>query len=128
MNGIQIGGTTSIDNVVAGNYVGTDSTGKAALGNVGNGIEILELASENTIGGLTATPGSGLGNLISGNGFGTGGDGVLISGGGTDNVLLGNLIGTDVTGKLALANLGNGVELAVSRRRQHHRRRKQWRR
>jgi hypothetical protein len=73
-------------NTVAGNYIGTDLSGTAAVGNSIVGINILNGASNNTIGGTTP----GAGNLISGNqGLG----GVLIpSVGTTGNSVLGNSI------------------------------------
>ena len=95
------------DNVVEGDYVGTDVTGSVALGNnLGNvggfggaGIGIESGSSGNTVGGITTTPGTGAGNLISGNFY----SGVLIVYA-PDNLVAGNLIGTDVTGTLALGN------------------------
>ena len=93
------------DNVVEGDYIGTDKNGTAALGNgaedlYSGGILVQDSASANTIGGLTAVPGTGPGNLISGNI----GAGVSIGGAGPDNLVAGNLIGTDVTGSVALGN------------------------
>ncbi len=64
-------------------------------------------ASDNTIGGLTSSPGTGAGNVIAGNGsqeiyfYDT-----------TGNVIAGNLIGTDITGKVALSN-SDGVFLDI---------------
>src|SRR5262249_17799157 len=72
-------------NLVQGNYIGTDASGTAALGNF-NGI--VASASNNTIGGTAA----GAGNIISGNRN----DGVLVMGLGI--VIQGNYIGTDVSG------------------------------
>src|SRR5262249_30625509 len=51
---------------------------------------------------------SGAGNLISGNGT----DGVLITGG--SNQVLGNFIGTNAAGIAAVANLGNGINVQGS--------------
>ena len=77
-------------------------TGTVDLGNVLNGIQISGVAQSNTIGGTTA----GERNIISGNGD----RGVLIVDVGTDNnVVVGNYIGTDVTGTVALGNTGEGV-------------------
>ncbi len=113
------------DNLVEGNYVGTDKTGTVGLGNnviaenVGlGGIALESGASGNTIGGLTATPGTGAGNLVSGNATG----GVVLNYAGSNNLVAGNLIGTDVTGTVALGNLfdtpalygGYGVDLNYS--------------
>jgi hypothetical protein len=95
----------SNDNLVEGDYIGTDMTGTVALANASQGgysggVDIVNFASANTIGGLTATPGTGAGNLISGNI----GAGVALYDAGPNNLVAGNLIGTDVTGSVALGN------------------------
>ena len=51
------------DNVVVGNFIGTDSTGKLAIANLNDGVKIDPGVSGNTIGGTT----SGTRNVISGN-------------------------------------------------------------
>jgi titin len=100
--GVEITGNGTTDNVVQGNFIGTDSTGTVALGNGGSGVRILAGAGNNTIGGTTAEAG----NLISGNGL----DGVTITNAGTaGNQIQGNRIGTDLSGTLNLGNGGNGV-------------------
>jgi titin len=87
-------------NLIQGNYIGMDKSGTYAVPN-GTGIVI---GSNNTIGGLTTTPGTGAGNLISGNiVFG-------IDRAGNQNLIAGNLIGTTATG---LAALGNGAGVHV---------------
>ncbi|MBN1482473.1 CSLREA domain-containing protein [candidate division KSB1 bacterium] len=106
-NGIEI---RSSYNLIQGNYIGTDVTGTADLGNGGMGIDMSYLEEgatdpvnySNTVGG--SIPGAG--NLISGNGS----DGIyaILN---NDLVIQGNLIGTDVTGTNALGNDGNGVYL-----------------
>jgi titin len=91
--GIQI--QTGGGNTIQGNYLGTDVTGTTALGN-GLGLEVS--SSSNRIAN----------NLISGNRV----DGVrILAPGGTGNVLVGNMIGTDATGTVSLAapNSNNGV-------------------
>lgn len=94
---------TAGNNLVQGNYIGTDVNGTAALGNVGDGVN-LESADHNTIGGT----GVGQGNLISGNN----GDGISISGAtATNNSVQGNLIGTDVSGTADLGNIHNGAQI-----------------
>jgi hypothetical protein len=88
-------------NLLAGNFLGTDATGTVAVGNLGNGIEIIDSAN-NTIGGTTAIER----NIISGNDA----SGVLITGGGsTGNTIAGNYVGPDVTGNIDLGNDRNGV-------------------
>jgi Tol biopolymer transport system component len=97
-SGIRI--ETSDNNVVQGNYVGTNAAGTAAVANVSLGIVIT--GSNNQIGGTSA----GAGNLISGNG----GGGIAIdASGATGNTVRGNFIGTNAAGTAAVANTGNGV-------------------
>lgn len=102
-NGTGVAISVNNHNVVAGNYIGTDSTGLAPLPNK-TGIEISASATSNTIGGLTASAR----NVISGNSSGYLDTGVDISSNGgsptSDNTLLGNYIGTDATGTIAMAN------------------------
>jgi hypothetical protein len=101
-NGVEIVDAGTNGNVVAGNYIGTDKTGAAAVPNTGRGVSIFFGASSNTVGGTDP----GAGNVISGNGF----SGVGVSGSGTNaNVIQANLIGTDATGTAALGNSPAGV-------------------
>lgn len=66
-SGIVTNGLSGV--VIAGNYIGTNAAGTAALG--GSGIVIGSqggvVIGAFTIGGLTAAPGTGAGNVISGN-------------------------------------------------------------
>ena len=97
-SGIILSGSTATGNTIAGNYIGTDITGTNALANSTNGIQI-DLAPANVVGPS---------NLISGNKF----IGVYISGSGANsNTVIGNFIGTDVSGKLRLANTTAGVTI-----------------
>jgi len=103
--GVIIQWTYATGNVVQGNYIGTDVTGTAKLGNSGGGVYVVQ-APGNTIGG-TAT---GAGNVISGNGFvGVRIYGVMITE--TGNLVQGNLIGTDKTGTVGLGNSADGVSI-----------------
>jgi hypothetical protein len=90
-------------NTIDGNFIGTNSAGTAALpnGSDGAGAVIVGGESSNTIIGGT-TPAAR--NLISGNV----GEGVFVQLG-TGNTVQGNLIGTDVTGTMALGNTDRGV-------------------
>jgi hypothetical protein len=107
-DGVLISGTANIggdpDNAfggstVQGNYIGTDATGTAALGNGATGVTVNANATNNTIGGTA--PGSG--NLIANNAS----HGVFIDPGttggqGTNNQTIGNTI---------LSNGGAGVRI-----------------
>src|SRR5229473_4652050 len=96
-------------NVIVGNYIGTDVSGKVAKGNGnptagGDGISI-DYGSNNVIGGESAASR----NLISGNISA----GVLVANS-FGNHILGNYIGTDVTGTVALGNTIQGILLVNS--------------
>jgi parallel beta-helix repeat protein len=99
-SGVAIAGQGTSYNAVQGNWIGVDFEGSGALGNdVGVWVHG---ASFNTIGGTAP----GLGNVISGNRS----DGVVLdSVGANDNVVQGNLIGTNATATAALPNQANGV-------------------
>jgi len=112
----------SFYNLVQGNYIGTDITGSKAVPNVDQGLITGSTdsnkiaAGDTTIGGTVAESG----NVISGNGA----DGIQISGtsngpNGTlqalqGNLIQGNFIGTDATGKNPVANRGAGIDLISS--------------
>ena len=90
-------------NHIEGNYIGSDVTGRLALGNQFNGIAI-ESSSSNTIGGTT----TGAGNVIVASGL----DGIEVNG--TENTMLGNYIGIGADGLTALGNKGNGIRFINS--------------
>jgi uncharacterized repeat protein (TIGR01451 family) len=92
---------SSTGNQIQGNFIGTDMTGSAPLGNAGAGVVLDSNSFNNTIGGT----GAGAGNIISGNA----GQGVVLSLA-SSNFIQGNLIGTDVTGLAPLPNSA-GVRL-----------------
>jgi len=98
-------------NVVSGNYIGTDVNGTAAIPNPTCGVGLWGQPKYNIIGGSNTTPGgacSGACNLISGNSDETWAVGVGIGGPGTDhNVVIGNYIGTDPSGTIAVPNGGS---------------------
>jgi hypothetical protein len=104
--GIQIWGA---DNVVQGNRIGTNAAGTAAVPNKSRGVDIN--SSNNVIGGLT----DGARNVISGNGFSPGAAyGVGVFSPGMNNQILGNYVGTDATGAIAIANTAGGVLIRAS--------------
>jgi hypothetical protein len=88
--------------VVQGNFIGTDASGTAALGNA-NGVVLEGAGVTNT---LIGGPGEQGGNFISGNAA----NGILIWNGPTATVIQGNHIGADVTG---FAPLGNGIGVQI---------------
>lgn len=105
--GIYIVGTTGTgevtNNVVLGNFIGTDAGGSAAIGNGLDGVMIDE-ADNNTIGGSA----EGAGNVLSGNGdYGV----YLFGASATGNVVQGNLIGLNADGTAALGNGSHGTLL-----------------
>lgn len=103
--GIFVSGSKAINNVIQGNYIGTDISGTTALGNE-FGISIIK-ASNNTIGGLKVSDR----NTISGNAD----TGIAIFYfTATNNTIQGNFIGTDVTGKSDLGNGNSGIGIVDS--------------
>src|SRR5205823_8397159 len=99
----------STGNEVTGNFIGTDRTGTKALGNAYAGVLITDSSDGNSIGGTAA----GSANLIAataGGPDGTFGSGILVRNA-ANNVIQGNRIGTDTSGKVALSNHGDGVLL-----------------
>lgn len=99
-DGIRIVGSSD-SNQITGNLIGTDVTGTAALGNVGDGVVVLG-GSSNWIYALALT------QVISGNG----GNGITIGGSATVTAVAGNRIGTDITGTIDVGNGSHGVEIA----------------
>jgi hypothetical protein len=111
-NGVFLGDSGTSGNVVSGDYIGTDATGTQPISNGQYGVKIVNGATNNLIGtDGQSTDDAAEGDLISGNSI-TGVPGVYITDSGTDdNVVAGNLIGTDATGTKALGNGGCGVFL-----------------
>lgn len=110
--GVMIQASTG--NTVAGNYIGTDSNGTSARGNLFRGVTLSNGANGNTIG--TNGDGSGddhEGNLISANGSASGFKGGLVLLGVQRNIIAGNFVGTNATGTAALGNDGAGIVLAA---------------
>ncbi len=103
--GIDLEG--AIKTKVQGNYIGTDTTGTADLGN-GEVLGIHEPGvtvfggSGNAVGGM-----AGARNLISGNGEA----GVVIDGAAKSTKVQHNLIGTRANGTGSLGNTGDGVDI-----------------
>ncbi len=100
--GVDLSANSSEFNTVAGNYVGTDITGTKAIPNISWGILVEVGGRNNIIGGTTPEAR----NIISGNAIG-----VCVSDyGSTQNSIIGNIIGLDVTGTKPLPNQnGSGI-------------------
>jgi CSLREA domain-containing protein len=95
------------ENLLEGNFIGTDVTGTASLPNSTHGVVLDSLAHDNFIGG-TAPGGR---NVISGNAQ----DGVRVQASGTTgNIIEGNLIGTAVNGTDPLPNAQDGIGIRAS--------------
>src|SRR6185503_1675077 len=95
-NGIQINGNS---NAVTGCYIGTSLAGTAKLPNGAAGVTIVN-GIGNRIGG--SNPGDR--NLLSGNGTGL----YIVGLRASNNVVVGNFIGTDVSGAVDVGNSLNG--------------------
>ncbi len=94
------------NNTIAGNYIGTNPAGTAALANGTSGLLVVNSAN-NTIGGFSAADR----NVLSGNTQ----HGVSLSGAGsTGNIVQGNRIGTSANGTTDLGNLLSGVLVSQS--------------
>lgn len=101
MIGVKLQGATTQGNLIQGNYIGTNAAGTAGLGNPGQGI-LLDTVTGNSIGGAAAAAG----NVISANG--TSGVELFNS---SNNLIQGNLIGTNAAGTAALANGNSGIDI-----------------
>jgi uncharacterized repeat protein (TIGR01451 family) len=100
-SGVLLAGPSATGNLVTGNFIGTNAAATVA---VGNEFGVLVMASNNTIGGV----GTGAGNVISGNvgPQGNTGAGIIFEGTASNNVVLGNKIGTNAAGTAAVIPSG----------------------
>jgi hypothetical protein len=100
--------STATNNLIQGNFIGTDRTGTKAFGFT-TGVSLSPGATNTHVGGLTPVPGTPPGNVIAG----SSGPGVNIPTGVSSNFIQGNLIGTNAAGTAALANL-DGIQIQGS--------------
>ncbi len=94
-------------NIIAGNYIGTDATGTQRMGNSWNNVGIYENTEQNRVG----TNGDGVSdeaerNVIADSGY----SGVALHGA-RNTTIAGNYIGTNAQGTLSLGNRARGVYL-----------------
>ncbi len=108
--GVSVSGSVGNNNRVIGNYVGTDRSGAAALGNGGNGVG-LSLPGQNFVGTALA----GEGNVVSGNG-GAGIELWLAAGAASsNNLVLQNLVGVAADGVTPMVNAEAGIRVVNQR-------------
>src|SRR5262249_23516843 len=105
------------NNVIEGNYIGTQVNGTTALGNARSGVNIVydpsgdatgpTSTSGNTIGGTAA----GAGNVIAGNGV----SGIYLRNArATGNLIQGNYVGLDASGSHALGNGNDSITIDIA--------------
>ena len=98
--------STAFEAQLQGNFVGTDITGAALLGNDSDGAGLN--GATVTIGGTLP----GAGNLLTGNGTNVDINDITNGGAAKNSTVQGNLVGTDATGTVNLANgFGTGVSI-----------------
>jgi hypothetical protein len=95
--------------LIEGNYIGSDITGTQGVGTA-QAAGIYLYGAGATVGGLTATPGTGAGNLILGNNIGigalSGGSGYVVEG----NLIQGNTYGVYLTAGTTNSTIGGTVQ------------------
>ncbi len=86
------------NNLVVGNFIGTDPTGTMGRGNTHDGISLND-ASNNRI----------IGNVVSGNGINPDAAGINLESNDSNNIIAGNEIGTNAAGDRTLGNSLHGI-------------------
>lgn len=104
LQGIVIADGSTSENTISGNYIGLDATGTTTIPNLSVGINFFNGARDNLVGGAEA----GAGNIICGNL----GPGIVVQSLETSrNAILGNFIGINPAGSVAMPNGGTGIGL-----------------
>jgi CSLREA domain-containing protein len=88
--------TSSSNNTISGNFIGTNAAGNADFGNQGSALFIFLASINNTLGGTAPAAR----NVLSGNSD----EGILLGAGA--NIIQGNYIGTNAAGTAAIGNTG----------------------
>lgn len=102
--GVQVGfedGGASSENVIQGNYIGTDYLGVTQISNEQGAVYVS--SSKNTIGGTL----TGQGNVITGYDYGYG---LIYLRDNDENLVYGNYIGTNAAGTASLSENGSGSQ------------------
>ena len=106
LQGVSIGGTGADNNQVAGNWIGTDTTGLISIPNQTNGVVVYDGAKKNSIGGSNPDQQ----NFISGNQ----GWGISLEFNSSETKVLGNRIGFAAQGLAAMGNSVGGIRASQS--------------
>ncbi len=105
-SGVHISGASTNTNKIVGNWIGLGGDGTTVVANGQYGV-FLSGGENNRIGDFTDIPGTGEGNVISGNSL----SGIYVNGSNGETIR-GNLIGLDAAGVVARPNLGSGIAIA----------------
>ena len=100
-SGVAIGGTSPDDNVVEGNFIGTNPVGNGNFGNDGTGVRVLR-GTGNRIGGLDPAAG----NVIVGSLRG-----ITLERESFGSVVQGNIIGLNATATTPIRNRESGISI-----------------
>ena len=100
-DGVFVEGAGTDGNVIAGNFIGLNAAGNAAIPNGDSGVQVYNGATNTRIGTNPNSPNPLERNVISGN---LNDNGVLLWGAGAGTVIAGNYIGTDPTGTYGIGN------------------------
>ena len=109
VDGISVQDTGTANNVIAGNWIGLNAAGSAAIPNLLAGVAIFTNASGTRVGtdGSSDAFNSSEGNVIAGNGL----HGIYMAGSPTGSIIAGNTIGLGPDGSTAIGNGWYGIAL-----------------
>ena len=127
--GVELRGSSSSENQVVGNWIGTDAAGTSGLGNGTQGINLVEaprnfighpsdegrnVVADNDSDGIRVYGTSAVDNEIVGNWIGTDGGGNAALGNGRDGISIDAAVATAIVLNVVAANAGDGVEISGS--------------